>query len=335
MMQVSFNNSAREVNCRSLAEIYSGSAPNSIGQALLQRVENVRQLPTLSESLILERLTQGADPELRNNKATYAQVEGELYGKGGPKLSNIRQGGLGDCYFLAAIGSVVAEDPKLIKDAIRDNKDGTYSFRFYADGPLGSLQPVWVTVDKDLPVDSKGRLAYAKGVDSDDDGKLELWVPLMEKAYAKFKDKYGPEDDIDGYADIGRGGSCRKAIETLTGQSARYEKLPASDAQLQALLSGADSGAQVVVNTKSKGSDGWVGNHAYTVVGTFEQNGEVMVTLRNPWGTTEPDAADKGTSKNNGLFSVSLDELRGHVQGVSSNAAKPASLFSVLFDRFF
>jgi hypothetical protein len=267
---------------------------------------------------------------LNGDKARYQRVEGEVFGSGGPRLANIRQGALADCYFLAAVGAVVADDPRAVKNAIRDNGDGTYSVRFYKSNG----EAVWIKVDADLPVDASGKLVYAKGLDSDGDGKLELWVPLMEKAYAKFEDKYGPDDGVDGYADIGAGGSPSKAIKALTGRSASRLSVPSSDAKLEGMLSSANDGHQVVASTPRGSSDGWVGNHAYTVVGTYENEaGDVMVTLRNPWGSNEPDASDMGAKANDGLFSVSLDEFRDHVGAVSSNAPRP-SLFESIIQLF-
>ncbi|HEX2735949.1 MAG TPA: C2 family cysteine protease [Polyangiaceae bacterium] len=305
--------------------------PPTLPEFLQRRADNVGQMPRLNGAFGNDSTSQ-PNPTLGSTKVHYAKVEGELFGDKGPKLGNIDQGNLGDCFFLASVGAVVADDPTAIRNAIRDNADGTYSVRFYHDTLFGH-EPVWITVNGELPVDSNGRLAYAQGVDSDADGKLELWVPIMEKAYAKYVDKYGADDGKSGYADIGAGGSSRAAIEALTGRSAHFDTLPSGDAKLESMLSAANDGRQVVVSTKDKGADGWVGHHAYTVVGTYEKDGETMVMLRNPWGSTEPDAADKGKKANDGLFSVSLDELRKHVRGVSSN--EPASSFIDLLRSLF
>lgn len=318
-MQVS-NNNTHQVTRSHVSDVCDKPRHPVIGPELAARFDHVRQLPRLSEAVVAELESRGADPKLKGTKASYKTIEGELFGQGGPKLNQVKQGGLGDCYFLAAVGSVVADDPDAIRNAMRDNGDGTYSVRFHKDNG----DAVWVKVDADLPVDANGKLAYAKGVDSDGDGKLELWVPLMEKAYAKFIDKYGPKDGVDGYEDIGAGGKASEAIATLTGKRASYQGIPASDSKLEDLLSAANDGHAVVVNIDKTG-EGWVGNHSYTVVGTYEENGETRVSLRNPWGYREPDAADKGIRENDGLFSVSLDELRAHARGVASNAATPSN----------
>jgi hypothetical protein len=49
-----------------------------------------------------------------------------LYGPTGvPSVDGVHQGSLGDCFFLAAVASVVARDPAQIQSLIADNLDGT------------------------------------------------------------------------------------------------------------------------------------------------------------------------------------------------------------------
>jgi hypothetical protein len=42
-----------------------------------------------------------------------------------PSVDGVHQGSLGDCFFLAAVASVVARDPAQIQSLIADNLDGT------------------------------------------------------------------------------------------------------------------------------------------------------------------------------------------------------------------
>ncbi len=95
-----------------------------------------------------------------------------------PCISDIKQGKLGDCYFLASLASVVEKDPGYVKRHMRDDSaTGTVTVRFYYDG-----KPMDITVPKKTAVyydsDSKAKDAYANGA---------LWVQLYEIAYAAFK----------------------------------------------------------------------------------------------------------------------------------------------------
>jgi hypothetical protein len=66
-----------------------------------------------------------------------------------------------------------------ITDAIKDNKDGTFTVRFYNLDWTGSKKAESVTVDADLPMNGASP-AYAKSTES-----LELWPSILEKAYAQ------------------------------------------------------------------------------------------------------------------------------------------------------
>lgn len=57
-----------------------------------------------------------------------------------------------------------------------DPRRGHYAFRFFKEGKW-----VVVHIDDRLPCDKNGRLVFARCGNPD-----EMWVPLMEKAYAKL-----------------------------------------------------------------------------------------------------------------------------------------------------
>ncbi len=57
---------------------------------------------------------------------------GTLYGAGGPSHTDEEQGGLGDCYFIAAMGSVADSSQAAIENMFIDDGDGTWTVRFYS-----------------------------------------------------------------------------------------------------------------------------------------------------------------------------------------------------------
>jgi hypothetical protein len=276
--------------------VESGGAPPEVET----RTQNARLMPSVSAA---GHTAGGVSQPKIGPGVSYQRQSGELYAKGGPRAEDIQQGGLGDCYFLASLTAVVADNPEAVRDAIRNNHDGTYSVRFYDEG----RREVWVTVSRNLPVDAAGNLLYARAKDRDGDNKMELWVPLMEKAYAAFKDLYGPLDPFKGYEDIGRGGWASDAMQALTGRAVRTEWMPSS-AELLTAVSFANTGADVVLDTKDSPKAGWVASHSYTVLGVYIKDGETMVRLRNPWGFGEPDGA-LADAENDGIFDVTIEEL--------------------------
>lgn len=125
-------------------------------------------------------------------------------GISGVSPRDIFQGGVGDCWFLSAV-AVLAERADLVQKIIRDTdfSDGKVTFTLFIDGlwldtvvdtflpcqPGGLVKKSGKSnVDKvtdALVIDRDGsRLAYSKA------NHKQLWVPLLEKAYAKAHGKY-------------------------------------------------------------------------------------------------------------------------------------------------
>lgn len=96
--------------------------------------------------------------------------------------------------------STVATRPDLLENLIVSShpEKGFYQFQFYKEGKW-----VTVTVDDYLPCEGPtGFPVYAKSKDYD-----ELWVSLIEKAYAKLHKSYEALE----------GGSIDYALVDLTG----------------------------------------------------------------------------------------------------------------------
>ncbi len=237
--------------------------------------------PLADPALMKEHRGQGYKYELDKRDQLYVSGLG---------ADDVLQGQAGDCYFLAAIAGVAKSQPKVIQDAITKNADGSYSVRFYEEtwtSDKQTFKPVVVKVDGDLAGDVDYRL-YA------DEGRTgtELWAPLMEKAYAKWK---------GGYEEIGNGGFSDNVLKELTGKQSSVASTDYDKAWLQTMKAKLAAGGVVCAATRTdkevKAVPGIVGNHAYTVLGVEEKNGQTLIRLRNPWGHTEfgKDGNDDGT----------------------------------------
>jgi hypothetical protein len=95
----------------------------------------------------------------------------------------IKQGAIGDCYVMSAL-SVLAEHRRdQLKKMILTSDHGpwgAYAVQFYVHG-----KPQTVVVDSAFPVDEKKRPAFARSTIAE-----ELWVSIIEKAYAKLYSSY-------------------------------------------------------------------------------------------------------------------------------------------------
>ncbi|KAG2008821.1 hypothetical protein CC2G_014212 [Coprinopsis cinerea AmutBmut pab1-1] len=228
---------------------------------------------------------------------------------GKPKSEDIIQGALGDCWFLSALATI-ASVPGLIEEicVARDEEVGVYGFVFHRDGlwkpviiddllftnipkyeELKEVEKELYHHDKDLytKLARKGKkiLTYAKSGAQD-----ETWVPLIEKAYAKFYCNY---DHLNG-------GWTGEAIEDLTGGIAKVievkdilnidqfwteELLNANrDRVFACAFHQLDSSRNGVGNARVQGL---VGSHAYSVLRAVECKGKRFLVVRNPWGDSE------------------------------------------------
>lgn len=205
---------------------------------------------------------------------------------------DILQGELGDCYFLAAISSI-AEHPDRLKRIIlcKENKgDGIYAVALCLNG-------VWeeVLLDDYAPCRSDNKLAFNSSKFN------ELWVVLLEKAWAKVH---------GGYLNI-EAGLTREALRDLTGASAKTYFLKQKPESIWKRLMEAEKTNFIMTagsDNLSGGSDvyipkiGIAGSHAYSLLSVYqlkEDNGQYRLTgegeeysvrllkLRNPWGKGE------------------------------------------------
>lgn len=125
--------------------------------------------------------------------------------------SDVQQGGLADCYFIAAMNAVGNASPDFLEESITyDASTGIYRVRFFEESgwDRATGQPkyeqVFIEVDGYLP--TKGASTAGAYASAGDD--KTQWGAIMEKAYAVWK---------GGYDAIGDGGYGTEAMEALAG----------------------------------------------------------------------------------------------------------------------
>lgn len=220
----------------------------------------------------------------------------------GYSSSDIKQGGNGDCWWLAAVATIAHRKELMEKVCvIRDEEVGVYGFVFYRDGEWISTvvdDTLYLThEDFDFysdTYDSTGKRAreYRKRYQTGSEALYfakcadpnETWLPLLEKAYAKV---HGDYEAISG-------GWSGEAVEDMTGgvtstvasnrvlrKDKLWKELANNDEfvfALSAIGTGWDS---------QKG--GLALGHAYSILKAVEEvdedgNKVRLVKIRNPWG---------------------------------------------------
>ena len=95
--------------------------------------------------------------------------------------NDILQGDLGDCYYLSSL-SALAENEQRIKKIFEHHQvdpEGIYTVYMTKNG-----KKVQITVDDHVPVDKNGSIVFSKAQGN------EIWVILLEKAWAKIHGSY-------------------------------------------------------------------------------------------------------------------------------------------------
>ena len=143
------------------------------------------EFPPERKSLYDPKIDTEVDDPRKFNNLTWKRAS-EIFNpvyifEDGVEPNDINQGQLGNCYFLAALSSL-AEFPQRVKAMFvteQVNKAGIYMVRFFLNG-----QETPVIVDEFLPCGQNGKPAFATCRDN------ELWVSLLEKAWAKLHGTY-------------------------------------------------------------------------------------------------------------------------------------------------
>lgn len=244
-----------------------------------------------------------AGQDIVDPTATYAYSStfvGKPLFADGPQYNDIRQGALGDCYFLASLSAIAQTDPGLIQQSITALGDGTYAVRFYSAGV-----EKYYRVDAQLPT-SYSNPAYAKLTRNGG----ELWVALLEKAFAQFR------KGTNSYPSIEAGSMSEgyKAIANAAYSSLGTTSLSA-DSLAQRMATELASGHAVTAGSLSSPTTPIVGSHAYEIhmVTQDATTGTWYVTVYNPWGT---DGATWDSNSSDGLLMLTAADFQSRFSNV-------------------
>ena len=246
-------------------------------------------------------------------------------------IFDVRQGKLGDCYFLASLAGIAHYNPSFVREMIRDNNDGTYTIRFFnwnntnsdSTGLAENPTPIYIRVDAKLPqVTSSQSTAYAAYTINDredsltastpDEKGIGRWVALIEKAHAIFRDQYPYPVDIEknfnthGYGRINRGGDSTYPLSEMTGKAAQEfskegKNFPSIE-DLDKLLY--REKRIIVVGSSEIPNISISSSHAYAVASVDRIN--KTITLYNPWG---PETEKSNPKKKYGVFQKTYKEF--------------------------
>ena len=233
---------------------------------------------------------------------------------------DIIQGGLGDCYFLSAVAALCS-NPQFIEKLFffkEKSDEHCYGCYFRVNG-------IWKLVLVDDYIPCYG--TWGKNFAFSSTNGNELWVILLEKAWAKLNGNYARVIGGDPHEifEVFTNAYCEK----IKFKNTSKDKLWAAfeNAQKKGFLMTAGTSGDTF--TLCMEEVGLVPGHAYTVLGVKEvdtsDGKQKLVNLRNPWGNGEwsgewSDGSKKWTkelrkqcgnveNKDDGSFWMSFDDF--------------------------
>lgn len=274
-------------------------------------------------------------------------TDARLYGPGGqPQLADIDQDAIFDCYLLAPMGALAAQQPDRIREAIRFQPDPDNSsagvFTVTMHHPTRGAIPIEVSqADVEYNISRKG------GGTADNQDGGPIWPSVMEAAFAKLHDPRPQNDNRrEAYEVIGRerdgGGSLSAGMFALTGdagENLRIGERPQPSVSTQApkdegrppfavqpmgtymteenaysrIRTALDNRRPVALSTRGdkEVDDGLMEGHAYTVTDIQQRDGHIWLTLRNPYANNQPPGDTERGFTPNASIAMRLDQMQG------------------------
>lgn len=239
-------------------------------------------------------------------------TERTLFVGDAPDLPTIRQGPLGDCYFIATLGAFVYRNRKDVDRLVERTPDGLFQIRF------ADREPVRVHHVTDAEI-ALGSFAEGQG----------LWLNVLEKAYGELIERsLARRGIVENALDaLGDGGHPTRAIALLTGNDAGLLRFRPDDPfavpndfrvagflplTRELLLANAERHLLTCCATSAADvPPGMARQHLYAIL-DFDPEHDI-VHLWNPWGHTfEPRGAPGrafGYAVRDGRFSVPLPDF--------------------------
>ena len=249
-----------------------------------------------------EKASYWCNPNYITNFNNYCVFQND-----GPSIYNIKQGIINDCYFLSALGALCDKCNKFVKNMfhITDKSiEGAYGINFYING-----KEKLILVDDYFPcVKSKKKNDNSNSISFGSSFEHEIWVSLIEKAYAKIRGTYQKTE-------IGR---AIISFGLLTGASTYQIDVPTAKGDLWDILLELNDYpmcAGTNEDTSFLSSDfndiGLLQKHEYTLMKAYIEEGtnNKRILLRDPYGKDNLKPKAKSEPGKRGLFSIRFEDF--------------------------
>ena len=197
-----YDETARAEAARLTAKSVETSTIDSVGVD-----SNNSASPQLGQSAIWDQYFLASKARIAAGEA--APFTGEF------KLQDMKQGALGDCFFVSSIGTMVVHRPDYLRELMVQQADGSFKVTFPGTKPI--------LVEK--PTDGEMTLSSTTAGDG-------AWLVVMEQAFGRYRSmRKGGTADVDGTEILRKGGDSGDTIELLTGHAFHRIRFPKTMAQ--------------------------------------------------------------------------------------------------------
>ena len=208
--------------------------------------------------------------------------------------SDVRQGNIGDCFFLSPVMATARINPRRIYNMVRgpigESPTGGSVYEVKLYNAAGEL--VTHRVDDRFVTGGDGSPRYAQYGDNSAKGP-ELWVMLMEKAWAAQRGGFNNMDF----------GMASDGLRAVTGKSSTWHNVAAesSDTILENIWQAVQAGKPVVCNTPGTitgPAQAWAATNRITLIAGHSYNVESAnrtdreIDVANPHGRNHLRALD-------------------------------------------
>lgn len=193
----------------------------------------------------------------------------------GIKYDDILQGKLGDCYFLCALSALARNANRILKRILMETErssEGVYTVKFYKQG-----KEKVIYIDDIFPC-SKNDNAWVFCSTA----QKEIWVQLLEKAWAKLNESYYSISS----------GTPYEALSALCNGPVyvnHHKNMTAE--QLWDIFLLTERHNYIVCATSGENNDGEfrgiLRNHGYSIIKVYAIGELKLLKIRNPWGGFE------------------------------------------------
>jgi hypothetical protein len=215
-------------------------------------------------------------------------------------ISDVHQGGIGDCYLVAPLGELALTHPASIQNMITVNSDGSETVTLYEEAsgrvPTPNYQGAYKTVEEHVTNNFNAGINSGPTTDVVN-GVKEIWGQVLEQAIAQL---------AGGWSSITGGGYPEVTMEELTGVNTTSILNPGNNMTLAQLEGFVNNNDMLTFDTANNPTGyNLVGSHVYMFKSLDTANGG-SVTLLNPWGGDNPSAA------------IPLSQLNGNIVEVDA-----------------